>query len=154
MSHQQRDIGAVIQPAVGGTYFTAVAAGSGDASEVAGPSIDRQGLGAHYLSAKLCVPIAATLTSGKTVSFAGNWQGSSNDSDWTDYGTALAATVLGTGPSGGGAVAVVGEIDVDLSAAYRYVRVQYQVDLSHTGTDTATVGAATVVFGGGDLRPA
>jgi hypothetical protein len=152
MSSHMRDIGSYILAKNAMAALASTAAGSGDASEVNGIAIDRLALGSTYQSAKLVVAVSSTLTSGKTVSVAANFQDSPNNSDWTDYGTALASTVVSTATS---STAFYGEasLDVNLNGADRYVRVQVTSDLSYTGTDTA-ITTGVIVFGGAEELPA
>lgn len=122
---------------------TAVAAGSGDATSVTGITVDRFSLGGGSLPlvANMGVAYEATLASGATLKFGYAVQDSADGSTWADYQTATYATVA-TGPSGGGAVAGVFDIgSVSLSSARRYIRLNYNPDLSAGGTDTAVARA-------------
>jgi hypothetical protein len=146
----QHNIGAYLK---GAHALANTAQGATNEAEVDGTSLDRDALGTMYHSAKLVVAVQATLQSGTTVAVAANFQDSANDSDWTDYGTALASTVVGTGPAGDGEVEAVAELDVDLATADRYIRVQVTPLFSATDTDTGLF-AGVVVFGGGAVLPA
>lgn len=150
MSSERRNIGGVLTSRMLGVA-EAVAAGTGDATEVDSVSFDRQST-QHFLSCKVVIGAAATLTSGKTLAVAANLQDSTNDSDWVDFGTVVASAVLLTATSAAEFLGVL-ELDRDLSAANRYVRIQATPDLSHTGTDTAVL-SLTLVLGGGDEVPA
>lgn len=152
MSALRRNIGAEITSRMLG-QAVATAAGTGDATELDSASFDRVTNGRNMLSAKLIVAVEATLQSGATLSVAANMQDSADDSAFADFGTALANAVVLTGPSGGGVARGVRELDVDLSAARRYIRAQATPDLSATGTDTCTM-AVVIVLGGGDELPA
>ena len=153
MSSSMRDIGAYITSRYGIAITSVTAAGTGDATEVDGETVDRFALGGRNQSAKMIVAVQATLTSDKTITIEGNFQDSTNDSDWVDHGAALAAATVCTGQTGGTEEEGVIELDVDLSSANRYVRIQVTPDMSHTGTDTALV-AGVIVFGGADALPA
>lgn len=134
---------------------TAVTAGgTGDNTEINGVALDQNAYGTRYRSIKLCVPVLATLASGETLQVAANFQDSANNSDWSDYATALAATTILTGPSGGGAVRGVAELEVDLTGARRYVRVQATPNASRAGTDTAVFGAGVLLLCGPQELPA
>lgn len=149
----QRDHFAKVDVKPGFLPFAITAAGAGDASEVTGPAIDRYADNPDhpYLSASLMVDLFGTLASGETATVAANFQDSPNNSDWTDYGTALGVTTVLN--AAGGALTASGgatKLDVDLSGAARYIRVQATVNLSRAGTDTAM--AAGVVALGGPAR--
>jgi hypothetical protein len=127
--------------------FSAVAAGTGDATAVTGATIDRKGYG----SAKFIIGYKTSLTADKTLSFAAEYQESEDGSTW-DTATALqASTVDKTGE----VTNAVGEVEfnLDLSGKKRYIRFNFTPDLSHSGTDTA-VGSAVVVLGGANELPA
>ena len=146
----QRDIGsALIGRACGAAAATA--GGSGDATEVDGKWIDRQG----YSSAKLIIGVRAVLGATETVTLAANLQDASDSSGTgaADYGSAVAATTAATG--GGGGTTEFGqiELDFDLSGAKRYIRPQFTPNLSRANTDTAIV-SATLILGGADKLPA
>lgn len=145
-----RDIGAQIAGRACAAA-TAVAAGTGDATEVSGQWIDRQG----FLSAKLIVTYQAVLAEGETISIAANLQDATDSSGTgaADFGTASADAVRATGGSGGSTERGVVEIDVDLSAARQYVRAQFTPNLSASGTDTAIL-SAVLVLGGAESIPA
>lgn len=150
---RMRDIGAFIGAALGFTQTAVTAAGAGDATEIDGDTIDRLALGDTYEGACLIVACRATQDTGETLTIAANWQDSPNDSDWTDLGTAVAATTVITAAGTSEQTGTL-KVPVNLDAADRYVRVQVTPDLSRAGTDTATV-VGLVVFGGGrELAPA
>lgn len=153
MSAHARNIGGFVKLVNGGGYATATAGGAGDATEVNGASIDRQALANTHQSVVVAIPAVATLASGATLTIAANLQDSDNDSDWTDFGDALAATVVATGPSGGGVRRGVAKLSQNISGARRYLRVQVTPNLSAAGTDTAIQSEATFVFGGGEELP-
>jgi hypothetical protein len=119
-------------------HSTATAGGSGDATSVTGNTIDRMGFstGSMPRSAVMGVAYEATLASGKTISFGYAVQDSADSSTWADYQTATFA-VVSTGASGGSTNKGTFEVPVDLNNARRYIRFNYQPDLSATGTDTA-----------------
>lgn len=135
-------------------HSTAVAAGSGDATSVTGTTIDREGFstGSISKSAEFGVLFSATLASGATLSLGYAIQDSADSSSWSDIQTATYA-VVATGPSGGGVVSGCFDIAADLSNARRYVRINYNPDLSAAGTDTAYADAVGF-FAGLDHLPA
>lgn len=129
---------------------SATAAGTGDATEVDGAYIDRQG----FSSLKVVIAYKAVLTQAKTLSIAANLQDatSSAGAGVADYGDAMASAIVATGPTGGGTVAGVAELDFDVSGANQYVRVQYTPDLNASGTDTVTM-SAVYILGGAQVQP-
>jgi len=142
MSAQGKDLKAITVVAHALALTSAVAAGSGDATEVDGVTFDLSS--ATYKrpnSALFIVDAKATLTTDQTLTVTANLQDSANGSSWadiTDPAVILTLTATGTG---------VGTIGFDLSLARRYVRIQATPDLSHSGTDTASI-VGVVVFGG------
>lgn len=141
-----KNVGAFLKALVCGA-FSAVAAGTGDATAVVGATIDRLG----YDSAKFIIGYKTSLTAAKTLAFAAEYQESSDGSSWDTAVALQASTVDKTGAVTDG----VGEVEfnVDLSGKKRYIRFNFTPDLSHTSTDTA-VGAAVCVLGGAQTVPA
>lgn len=127
---------------------SATAAGTGDATTTTGATIDRMAFpqGSMPLSAVFGVAWDAVLQTGKTLSVGYAVQDSADGSTWADYATAT-YSVVATGSTTASAVAGLLEADIDLSAARRFVRHNFAIDLSATGTDTAT--ARGVGFFGG-----
>jgi len=129
---------------------TATAGGTGDATEVDGAYIDRQG----FDSLKVIIAYKAVLAQGKTLSIAANLQDatSSGGAGVDDFGAAKAAGVVATGGAGGSTETGVVELDFDISGANQYVRVQYTPDMNASGTDTATL-SAVYILGGAQVQP-
>ncbi len=147
-----RNIGAWLKSVFAFPTTAALAAGTGDATEIDGSAIDRFVLGQQVLSAKLIVQWLTTLDTGETLSIAANFQDSPTGTDqWTDYGDVLAAVIVVTAGSDTEFEGVV-ELDVSLGGAKQHVRVQVTPDLSRAGTDTAEI-SGVVVFGGADELP-
>lgn len=144
----QHNIGAIVDVVYASAAASAVAAGTGDATTTTGTTIDRMGFsnGSMPRSALASFVYDATLASGKTLSIAYAVQDSADGSTWADYQTA-AGSVVATGPSGGGAVKGVLNIQVDLNSARRYVRVNSNPDLNASGTDTAVTRSVWVMGG-------
>lgn len=133
----------------------ATAAGTGDATTVTGRTVDRFSLGGGSMPnvANMGVAYEATLASGATLKFGYAVQDSADGSTWADYQTATYSAAVATGPNGGGAVSGTFDIgSVNLSSARRYVRLNYNPDLSAGGTDTA-VARAIGFFAGFDRLP-
>lgn len=141
-----KDIGAGIKP-------LAAIAGTTVDSEVSGAWVDRQG----YFSVELALAIQAVLADSETIAIVANWQ-DADDSSGTgaaDFGTALTSTTLQTGSSASEVVTGLdegsAEFKQDLTAAKRWIRVQFTLTTSSTGT--ATYGAC-YILGGADVLPA
>lgn len=132
----------------------ATAGGAGNNTLVDGYSLDREGFAGGSLpnTALLGILFTATLAATKTLSIAVDVQHSADGSTWVDYAT-QAATVVATGPTGGGTVTGQLPFGVDLTGANRFVRVNFTPDLSATATDTAEL-IACGAFGGFDTLPA
>ena len=129
---------------------TATAAGAGDATEVDGAWVDRQlDDNGMAMSAKLVITFTATLETGETLSFSGNFQDATSaaGAGSDDYGSAFTATVVATGDSAGSTETGTYEVDVDLAGANRYIRAQITPDLSRGATDTCEWSAAIIFFG-------
>jgi hypothetical protein len=147
-----RNIGAWLKSAFAFPTTAALAAGTGDDTEVNGSSIDRFSLGQQVLSGKLLVNWLTTLDTGETLSIAANFQDSPTGTDqWADYGDVVASTVVVTAGSDTEFEGVF-EMDISLGGAKQHVRVQVTPDLSRAGTDTAEI-SGVVVFGGADELP-
>lgn len=144
-----RDIGSMLAAAFA-DIISVTAGGGADGAESDGDWIDVQ----DYESAKLLVPYEATLADGETLSLAANFQTADDDTGTNaeDYGDAMSNQVVATGPSGGGTVSGVAELDVNLDGARLFLRSQITPTMSASSTDTATVGAA-LVRGGANTQP-
>ena len=148
MHASMQDAGALIAARYGVAGVDAVAGGAGDATEASGAWVDRRGFG----SLKVVIAFTATLAQDETLSIGANLQDASDSSGTgaADFGTALASAVRATGGAGGSTETGVIELDFDLSAADRYVRVQFTPDLSAAMTDTAELAAVYVLAGSTD----
>ena len=145
MHASMQDAGALIAARYGIAGVDVTAGGAGDAAEVDGAWIDRLG----FASLKVIIAFTATLAAGETLAIAANLQdaGAVDGTGAADFGTALAPTVQATGGAGGSTETGVLELDVDLSAADRYVRVRFTPDLSAATTDGAELAAVYVLAG-------
>lgn len=159
MFAQDHDAGFFLGHAPG---FAQSAQTAGSESEVSGKTFDRQATltaaqsanaGNRFRSVTAIVQVVATMASGNSVGVSLNFQDSPNDSDWTDYGTAMADTTV-ISAAGGAVTAKAATIrhTVDLVSARRYVRVQVLPNFSATGTDTGLF-AAVLVLGGPQELP-
>jgi len=135
-------------------HGTSTAGGAGDATTITGLTIDREGFGNGSLpfSALMGVLFEATLASGATLSVGYAVQDSPDGTNWSDFQTATYA-VAATGPSGGGAVKGQFNAQVSLTSARRYVRFNYNPDLSAASVDTSYSDGAGF-FAGFDRLPA
>jgi hypothetical protein len=147
---ENRNIGALGDLKRLSDHATSTAAGSGDATTVTGLSIDRQGFGNGSMpnSALAGVFYESTLASGATLSIGYAVQDSADNSSWADYQTAT-YTTASTGASGGSTNKGQFNVQVNLRGARRYVRFNYNPDLSAGGTDTS-YSDAVGFFAGSD----
>jgi hypothetical protein len=123
------------------------AAGSGDATEVTGNVIDLLG----YTSLEYVHQYTTTLTADKTLALLTKYQTSPDNSTWATAVTLQASTVVKTGA----ATAADGVHTLTLVTGNlpRYIKFLVTPDLSHSGTDTATV-SGIVILGGAQVIPA
>jgi hypothetical protein len=124
------------------------AAGTGDNTKVTGYTIDRKGTtnGTMAYSCELSIGYLAALTNAKTLSFAVEYQESSDNSSWATAVVLQAATVAETAGSSTNFEGVV-NLSLDLSTLKRYVRFNITPDLSHSSTDTAEFVAIATLGG-------
>ena len=129
----------------GGGSSRALAAGTGDATEVDGPWIDRLG----YDSCRVGVVGRATLTEAATLTVAFNLQDSidSSGSDAADFGDAYAAATQATGGAGGSTEEIQAAASFNLRGAKRWIRLQHTPNLSAGATDVSTLAGAVVLIG-------
>jgi hypothetical protein len=123
------------------------AGGTGDDTALTGASIDRLGYG----STSFVIAYKTTLAASETLSFAAEYQVSSDNSNWDTAVTLQAATVARTGAVTNGQGVV--KFDVNLEGLKRYIRFNFTPNLSRANTDTAVV-YGTAILGGADLLPA
>lgn len=146
-----RNVGSLLTARLASAFTSVTAAGTGDATAINGTSFDRQSLNLPR-SCVFTTLFSATLAATKTLSLTTVIQHSDDGSTWAAY-QSEAATVVATGPTGGGTVSGQHSIAVALGSAKRYVRAVVTPDLSASGTDTATV-VESAVFGGENPLPA
>jgi hypothetical protein len=122
-------------------------------SEVNTGWVDRQG----FMSAVLALSGQAVLADAETLSFQGNWQDADDaaGSGAADYGDPVSNVVIQTGLTGQTEAPIslergLGRLKANLDHARRYIRAQFT--LSTSGSGTATYGAA-IVLGGADQNP-
>lgn len=150
MPARQRDFGALHKIAYG-LNVNGTAGSTPDGVEQDGAYVDARG----YESVTLALTVWADLAEGETATIDMNAQ---TDADGTgtgtDFGTAATQTVL-TGGSGGSEETEVIEIDLNLNHSdfLGYIRGQFEVDCSATGTDVF-VASLVYVLGGAQELPA
>ena len=126
--------------------ISVTAAGSGDATEANGTSIDTLSLPGDPTSVVFMIPVRAVLADGKTAVITANLQDSADNSNWGDITSpAVLMTLISTG---GTTELGVAKLGFDLTKARRYIRIQVTPDLNAASVDTATVGNGIAVFGG------
>lgn len=151
MTVTNRNIGALIKTERAIANTAATAGGSGDNTAVAGAIIDRAQIGSP-LTGVLAIPYTATLAEGETLTLTYTVQEGAA-SDLSDAETLkAAAVVVATGDTGGSTETGVLEVDLQLSAAGRYVRCNVTPDLSASGTDTAAI-SGLLITAGADRMP-
>lgn len=124
----------------------ALAAGTGDATEVEGQSIDRLG----FDSAAVLIIFKAVLTDTEDVAFAVEVQESADDTTW-DTAVELQASTVAVTSDGGTTEYGTVKIKDDLSGRKRYVRYNITPNLSAGATDTVHFGAVAVLGGAFEL---
>lgn len=153
MNMDKRDIGSQLSDGggAGGGGSRGVAAGTGDNTEFNTGYVSRKG----FSSCVVVIAGRATLAEGETLAVAGNLQDdvAGDGGAVNDFGSALAATVVATGPAGGGTVGFCKKVAFDLSGADEYIRYQCTPNLSASGTDTFDIGVG-IILGGADETPA
>ena len=131
----------------------ATAAGAGDAATTTGVTIDRAGFatGSMPMSADIAVVWDATVATGKTLSIGYAIQDSADGSTFADYQVAT-YSVVATGVTAASVLAGEFKIPVSLTSARRYIRVNSNIDLNNSATDTA-VSRSVGFFAGFDKIP-
>lgn len=122
-------------------------------AEVNGAWVSRKAdVGDLALSAKLVVNYTATLSAGESLTLAGTFQDAIDGSGTgvADYGGDVAAFEIAVGDSGGSTETGTAEIDIDLSGAREFIRGQYTLGTSGSGT---TAHSAVIVFYGDSRQP-
>jgi hypothetical protein len=129
---------------------TAVAAGSGDATEVDGAWIDRLPADhGPFESAKLVIAYTTTLAAAATLSFGVQFRDATaiGGTGAADFRDAVASTIVSTGGSGGTTNTGTVEIDLDMAGAREFIQAQITPNLSAGATDTCEWSAVLVMFG-------
>jgi len=161
MTWRIKDVGASLKGVLARIPEVIVAAAGNDNVEIDGPRVDRRQVGGDgdvgrlYLSGKVLIEFSAALDAAETLSIAANLQDSADGSVFADLVPAqeLALAVVATGGAGGTTEQGVAELDVDLTGARRFIRLQSTADLSRGATDTVAIGAS-FALGGADELPA
>jgi len=150
-----KDIGAYIHPVHGDINVTGVAAGAGDNTEANG---DWHAVPDQAQSLAVLIIWTATLAAAETFTLSANIQDATAlaGTGAADFKTAnsLAATVVATGPGGGGTVTGVTKIRYEDIRAHRgFMRCQVTGDLSAAGVDTFNY-SVIMAYGGTFTLPA
>lgn len=144
-----RDIKAYTQSVFALTSTSVTAAGSGDATEINGASIEIAALSKRPSSVVFEIPCRAVLTATKTLTVIGNLQESEDGSAWTDIPGTSATLLTLTGEAGGSTETGTARMGCDVVRKdITHIRCQVTPDLNNTATDTAVIGAGVAVFGG------
>jgi len=144
------NIGSYITQERASDIATAVAAGTGDNTEVVGQIIDTT-LYNHPLSVAILIAWKAVLAASKTLTLKTvklEHGDASNLSDATNL-VAPADVVVATDSGSGSTLRGVQKYSQDLAGCKRYIRLKYTPDLNAGSVDTAEL-AAVFVFGGQD----
>lgn len=145
----EHNLGAAIKVMRAAANLSNVAAAGQDNAEQTGVIIDRQVTGSgKAASAVFAIPYTATLAAAATFSLAYKVE-SGDDSGLADVAILKQAATAVVATGGGGGTTETGcfEIDVDLAAAGRYIRLKYTPDLSAGAVDTSQT-SGEVVLGG------
>lgn len=139
-----KDIKAELSFVHAAAYTPVTAAGSGDATEIVGTSVDVTAYSNRFQSAVLAINYECVLTAAKTLTLVGEIETSADGSSWTDV---VASSTLVTQAYVDGTEQGVVTMGVDLTKCSKYIRSKVTPDLSHTSTDTAKI-TQTWIFGG------
>lgn len=150
MQSHGKDIKGATLSYFAGIGTTATAAGSGDATEVVGDTIDLEALSSRPSSVVFEIPVKSVLADTETCVLVGDLEKSADGSTWSSL-VASATLLTLTGETGGTTEKGVARMGADLiQTNCRYIRCNYTPELSASGTDTAALGGAVAVFGGLD----
>ena len=142
-----RDVKASTKAVFAHVSTAVTAAGTGDATEITGATIDKNTLGFHAESVVFETPVRAVLAATKTITITMNIEDSADGNSWADVSTAAVELTL-LGGSGGTTETGVARHGYDLNKLRRYIRVMVTPDMSNTATDTAVVGGGVATFAG------
>jgi hypothetical protein len=138
-----------------GGRLSVTAGGAGDNTATTLVYIDRLPANAGmFETAKLVIMTRAVLAQAATATLTVQLLDATSvgGAGAANFGSATPAAVIATGGTGGSTELVATEIDVDLSGAREFVAARVTLDMSASGTDTATVDAVWVL-GGSDRGP-
>jgi hypothetical protein len=141
------DIASVVAERIASAFTSLTAGGTGDATSVVGLTLDRAALNMPQCG-EVAILSESVLGAANTLSITAlKIEHSTDGSTWSDYLVFTAPGVVATGPGGGGTVRATTVAGVNLSSAYRYIRVTHTPDLSAANTDTSKT-LASIVFAG------
>lgn len=135
MYSQGKDIASEVTALNALAVTAATAGGSNDNAAVNGLSIDLKRTADRYNALAFLVGLESTLAASQSAALTAKVQTSGDGSTWTDL---VASAALGTLTATGRGVY---ELHVPVDRALRYVRLVPTVNLSASGTDTASMYA-------------
>lgn len=124
------------------------AGGSGNNTEVNSGWINVEG----YLSAKLVIQAESNIAANKALQMSANLEDATDSSGdgAADFGGSVTTKQMDGGTGSESNSLSVLEMDFDLAGARGFVRAQITPNLTATGTDTSSVSATLLLFGGGE----
>jgi hypothetical protein len=133
---------------------SAVAAGTGDTTQVVGNVVNRQIEQGFVDSALVVLDWKTSLTADKTLGFKVTIEYSTNNSTWSTPEFLFGATGSYETVETGADTNKYGQwtYRLQLSPEEQYFRISVTPDLSHTGTDTAVFGFGALL-GGSTVNP-
>jgi hypothetical protein len=120
-----------------------------DGVKINGDSIIRR----DFMSCVVGIVGQAKLAQDKTISFAVEYQDSTDGSTWNTAVAMQTSTVAATGGTGGSTEGFKVDLPLNLYGLEKYIRFNVTPAMSATGTDTA-VWAASCTLGGANQLPA
>lgn len=134
---------------------SALAAGTGDNTQIVGDIFDRGAAMNFPKSLTIALEYTTTLAANKTLTAKSLIIEHGDDAALGDVATlyAPADVVLATDSGSGSTLKGSYKYSLDLHGAKRYIRLKWTPDLNATGTDTAVV-ESQLIFGDSYIKPA
>ena len=137
----------------GGQGWRAVAAGTGDNTEVVGAGINRMADGEQGFDSMVIAHAgSATLAEDKTLKIRTRIQESLDGSSWDAAEEIEALTLVATGGSGGTTEKYERKVKIDLIGRKQHIRILTTPDLDAANTDVGQ-GGSCGVLGGATVEP-
>lgn len=130
------------------TNNDALAAGTGDNTEVTGDKIIKTG----YDSCLLTIVGSATIANTESVAYTVDIQDSADGSTWNTAVELKAETTVFTSDGGDTGTSFTVPLNVDISQYNKYIRFNITPNLSASGTDTCNWNAVAILGNGQDGR--